>query len=68
MKLIRSLTVLLGGLLCAGASHPFYLAPSLVSLMAIHSSCNSRAARFGSALGIDAPEHKQPGGRESAAR
>jgi micrococcal nuclease len=68
MKLIRSLTILLAGLLCAGASHPvlFGTVTRVVDgdTLVVQLSTGPIRVRL---YGIDAPEHKQSGGRESAA-
>ena len=69
MKLIQSLAVLLAGLLCAGASHHPVLFGTVTRVvdgdtLVVQLSTGPIRVRL---YGIDAPEHNQPGGRESAA-
>ena len=68
MKLIRSIAILLVGLLCAGAGRPVLIGTVIRVVdgdtLVVQLSSGPIRVRL---YGIDAPEHNQPGGREATA-
>jgi micrococcal nuclease len=68
MRLIRSIAILLAGLLCTGVSRPvlFGTVTRVVDGDTLIVQLSSGPIRI-RLYGIDAPEHNQPGGREAKA-